>query len=157
MIIFLIIFMVLHLTKEYIVALFFLMLLRNNGGGLHCNHYITCLMVSFVFLCGSIFLAKYVTPTQNIIYLSVLICALISYHLVPITSANRPSATSDQVARSKRNTIIIIALFFMLICICPYNLYLSIGYWTIMLHIFQLIIAYYKKEVENNVRLGRKI
>lgn len=139
--IFLIIFALLNLTKEYIVALFFLMILRNNGGGLHCKHYLSCLMVSFVFLVGSIILALLIVPAPAFILISLLICLPIVYYLVPITSDNRPPATSEQVKKSKRNTSIILILFILLICICPNTIYLNIGYWTVILHIFQLIIA----------------
>lgn len=154
-IIFLLIFIFLNLTKEYIAALLYLMLLRNNGGGLHCKHYVSCLLVSFTFLFGSILLAMYVTPPQIFIYISILLSALIGYHLVPITSTNRPAATFEQVKKSKRTTTVIILLFFILLCICPHNTYIYIGYWTIILHIFQLIIAYSIKEVKKNVQLGR--
>lgn len=148
--IFFIIFMILGLLPEYFVALFTLITLRSNGGGLHFDHYISCLAVSFTFLYGSIFLSKYVLPPQGIIYVSVLLCVLIGYHLVPITSSNRPPATSIQIQRSKRNTVIIILLFFITMCTCPNISYIYICYWTVILHILQLIIAYLK-EVKRNV------
>lgn len=143
--IFLVIFSVLHLTKEYIAALFFLMLLRNNGGGLHYNHYISCLFVSFFFLFAAIFLALYVIPPQPIVYISTILCAISGYFLVPVTSKNRPPATPEQIKKSKRNTVIIIAVFFVLLFVMPNNTYIYIGYWTVLLHIFQLIIAHLVK------------
>lgn len=144
------IFIFLGLVPEYIVALITLIILRSNGGGLHFEHYLSCLTVSFIFIYSSILLSKYVTPPQNILYISILLCVLIGYHLVPITSSNRPPATYKQTQRSKRNTAIIILLFFIMICICPTTSYVYICYWTIILHILQLIIACLK-EVKKNV------
>lgn len=152
--IFLIVFILLGLTTEYIFALLYLMLLRNNGGGLHFKHYISCLLVSFIFLYGSISLAMYVTPAKPAMYISILLCSLLGYYLVPVTSSNRPAATLTQVKKSKRNTVVIISLFFLLICLCPHNTYIYVGYWTIILHILQLLVAHITKEVKRNVRLG---
>lgn len=155
--IFLLIFIYLKLFKEYLFALLFLMILRNNGGGLHFNNYISCLLVSFLFLYSSIHLTIYISLPQYIIQISILVCALIGYILVPITSNNRPSATLTQIKKSKRNTLFIIVSFFILVCICPNNIPILIGYWTIILHIEQLIIAYFIREVKKHVRLGRQI
>ncbi len=150
----LIIFIFLSLTKEYIIALLYLMLLRSNGGGLHCKHYISCLLLSFIFIYSSILLAIYGIPAKPYTYISILLCALLGYFLVPITSNNRPSATAIQIKRSKQNTLVIILLFLILLCLCSHNTYIYIGYWTIILHTLQLIIAQIMKEVNNNVRLG---
>jgi len=141
--IFLFIFMVLHLTKEYFTALLFLMVLRAHGGGLHFNHYISCLFVSFSFLFTAIILAITVTPSRFFLCIAVLICILPGYLLVPITSTNRPEATPEQVKRSKRNTLYILSVIFIMMCICPLTTYIYIGFWTVLLHIFQLMIAYF--------------
>lgn len=149
-ILFLIVYMFLNLTMEYFVALFYLMLLRNNGGGLHCKHYISCLLVSFTFISASIFLGIYAVLPPVLPYIITLLCSVVGYFLVPITSNNRPEATPEQTKMSKRNTVIIILLFLMLMCICPNHTYVNIGFWTILLHIIQLIVAYFTKEVKRN-------
>lgn len=139
--IFLVIFAFLGLIPEYIIALLALISLRGNGGGLHFNHYVSCLIVSFIFVYSSIFLSIHIMPPQMIIYISMLLCALIGYILVPITSTNRPPATSVQKRKSKRNTTLIILFYFILLCICPNATWSHICYWTVILHILQLIIA----------------
>lgn len=140
--IFLVVFALLGLIPEYIIALLALISLRSNGGGLHFNHYFSCLIISFIFVYSSIFLSIHIMPPQIIIYISMLLCALIGYILVPITSTNRPPATSVQKTKSKRNTTIIILFYFILLCICPNATWSLICYWTVILHILQLIIAY---------------
>ena len=148
--IFLVIFILLGLTKEYLFALLYLMILRNNGGGLHCKHYTSCLLVSFTFLYSSIMLAMHITPAKLVACTSIFLCGLLGYFLVPVTSSNRPAATTEQITKCKRNTVIIILIFFILICFCFYNTYILIGYWTVILHILQLIIAHITKEVTIN-------
>ena len=148
--VFFLIFMCLNLIPEYIIALFTLMVLRSNGGGLHFKHFISCLVVSFIFLYSSILLAKYIIPPKSILYTSILLCLPLGYALVPITSSNRPPATSEQIGKSKRNTAISILFLFILICLCSNMHHIYICYWTIILHILQLIIAHIK-EVKKNV------
>lgn len=148
--IFLVIFILFDLTTEYFFALLYLIILRNNGGGLHCNHYTSCLLVSFTFLYSSIMLAIHITPAKPVACTSILLCALFGCFLVPVISSNRPAVTPEQIAKCKRNTVIIILIFFILICLCPYNTYIFIGYWTVILHILQLIIAHITKEVTIN-------
>ena len=149
--IFLIVFALLELTPEYLIALFTLMSLRCFGGGLHFNHYVSCLGVSFAFLFSSIFLSAHIVPTQFIVCISMILCSLIGYVLVPVTSTNRPPATSEQIKKSKKCTVIIILFYFILVYICSNTTWAYICYWTVILHILQLIIAHAKKEVNKNV------
>lgn len=139
--IFLLIAICLHIVREYFVALFFLMVLRNNGGGLHFKHYISCLIVSFIFLYASIGLTFVFKPTRLIMVLLLLLCAFLGWQLVPITSDNRPPATPNQIKSSKLSTLLIILILCLVICVCPLNNYLYIGFWTTTLHIIQLLIA----------------
>lgn len=150
-VIFFLIFVSLKLTDEYIAALLALMLLRNNGGGLHFNHYTSCLLVSFTFLLGSILLAHHIIPTAYFMNITTGLCSLGGYFLAPITSTNRPEATPEQVRKSKKNSAIIITGFLLLANIVPHNTYIYIGYWTIILHILQLFIAKKIKEVKQHV------
>ena len=103
-----------------------------------------------IFLYSSIMLAMHITPAKLVACTSIFLCGLLGYFLVPVTSSNRPAATTEQITKCKRNTVIIILIFFILICFCFYNTYILIGYWTVILHILQLIIAHITKEVTIN-------
>lgn len=151
---FLIFFAFFGLIKEYLVGLLALMLLRVNGGGIHCKHYISCLFISFFALCSAIFPGIYIQPLPlPILIISLIVCTLIGYHLVPITSDSRPLPGREMIAKGKRRTLLIIICFLILICICPYNVYFNIAYWTIIIHVFQLIIAKMIKEVKKECEL----
>lgn len=149
-ILFLLIFGILNLVPEYLMALFILMLMRNNGGGIHCKHYISCFAVSLLVLIASIFIPKYINISTNIMIVLLIVCAFLGHTLVPIVSENRPAPTDQLIVRCKRTTFIIILLYCLLVCICPKNLYLDIGSWTIFIHIFQLLIAKFMKGGHTN-------
>jgi len=134
----------LHIVKEYFAALFYLMILRNNGGGLHFKHYARCLIVSFGFLFASIGLAFHFKPHRCVMIVALLLCTILGQKLVPVTSTNRPAPTEEQIRNSKRSTVLIILSITLIICTCPLNLYVYIGFWTTVLHIIQLFIAHMK-------------
>lgn len=135
----------LGLVKEFLVALLLLMMLRSTGGGLHLNHYLSCLFTSFLFLYGSIFLALYIQPAKIIVCACMIFFAIVAYNLVPVTSKNRPEATDIQIRKCKRNTLIIISFLSILMCACSENIYFYICFWTVSLHIFQLFIAHLRR------------
>lgn len=101
--IFFIFFSLLGLIPEYLIALLSLMLLRSNGGGLHYKHYISCLSVSFLFLCGSITLATYITPPTILACFTSLLCSLIGYWLVPITGLPKTVGLSFRMYKRSDN------------------------------------------------------
>lgn len=154
--IFFIIFSLVGLLPEYIIALFALSSLRSNGGGLHFNHYTTCLIVSFLFIFSSIYLAITFRPSQAFISISILVCIIIAYLLVPITSTNRPPATDIQVRKSKRNTTVMLLLYLTLLFFFSNTTGGLICYWTIILHILQLIIAYVNYEFSIKGTVSKK-
>lgn len=144
-ILFFFIFGCMNQMKEFWMALLVLMLLRNNGGGLHCKHYISCFAVSFLVLLGSILIPQYIKLPVKIAAALLVLCAFLGYSLVPIVSESRPEPSPEMVIKSKRITFVIILTFVLLICISPENLYLNIGVWTIFIHIIQLFIAKFTK------------
>lgn len=130
-----------QLFGEFVAALFFLLLLRTNGGGLHCKHYVSCFLLSFLMLSGSIFLAINITVPFLLSVFIILISTIIGYWLVPITSSNRPPATNALIKKSKQRTLFILIGFLIVMFILPNCPYIHIGFWTITLHISQLLTA----------------
>lgn len=140
-ILFFIIFACFDLLFQYMSALLVLMLVRCNGGGLHCRHYTTCLLLSLIVLCSCIFCGIYIPLDKFIAVPVLLICCILGYICVPIVSANRPSPGEKLIEQSKIRTARIILFYCFLICICPYSQYFNIGTWTIIIHILQLLFA----------------
>ena len=139
--IFLVIFILMDLTMEYLTALIALMLLRSQGGGLHLQRYMTCLAVSFAFLYTAILLALHVTPSVFFMLGTVGLAIPICRWLVPIPSASRPSATAEQILRSRNATTLLLLASFLPICLAPQTSWTGIIYWTILLHTLQLLLA----------------
>lgn len=140
-ILFFIIFASFGVTVQYITALVVLMMVRCNGGGLHCKHYISCFLLSLFVLAACIFCGMHLPIYKFLALPALIICSLLGYLSVPIVSSNRPEPDEKLIQQSKKRTAGIILIYCLLICICPYNQYLNIGTWTIIIHILQLLIA----------------
>lgn len=139
--IFLIIFIVMDLAMEYLTALIAMMLFRSQGGGLHLKRYMTCLAVSFAFLYAAILLALHHTPSVLFMLGTVGAAIPVCRRLVPIPSASRPSATAEQIHRSRNATTLLLFAAFLPICLAPQASWTGILYWTILLHTLQLLLA----------------
>lgn len=141
LILFSVIFSRLQLTKEYLFALFFLILLRTNGGGLHCKRYISCFLLSLSILALNIHLATHFSLHILCSLLCLCSCLSLCITLVPITSKKRPKPSLHVRKRCKLRTGILIFIFSTLYFLLPANLFLSTGFWAILLHTIQLLIA----------------
>lgn len=141
LILFSLIFDLLSLFKEYLIALLILLVLRTNGGGLHCKKYRSCFLLSFSMILGNIVLAHYFAPTLKVLCIVLLICLPVMMVLVPITSAYRPNLSTKIVKKSKIITFIFILFFILCSCTIAPDILRNIGFWTIIMHTGQLILA----------------
>lgn len=128
-------------VKEFLFAALISIPLRTHSGGLHFKHYLSCFLFSFGYFTLLIYgLSTIQLPT----YLSVplmLLCAFINFRLSPILSASRPPLPAAEIHSLKQKTFIL-TIYCTLIVILFYQTTLtSVGYWTILLHSMQLIIA----------------
>ena len=139
--IYFVIFHFLGLTKEFFAALIFMAVLRTSGGGLHFKHYLSCLFASFLLLGLAMLGGMYILLPFPVMLILSLGCLIAAYMLVPIQAPTRPDATEQLIQSSKRHTAIKILLIIALICIRPKNLYVNIGFWTLVIHVVQLAIA----------------
>lgn len=150
-ILFFIIFSSFGVTVQYITALVVLMMVRCNGGGLHCKHYISCFLLSLFVLYSCIYCGMYL-PIHKFVAIPILVaCSLLGYLSVPIVSSNRPEPDDTLIQKSKKRTVSSILIYCLLICICPYNQYLNIGTWTIIIHILQLLFAKFLQRRDTRV------
>lgn len=139
--IFSLLFLKLELFPEFLTALLLLMVLRMNGGGIHCKHYLSCFLLSLVVLAGSIFLAGNISVPTVFMQFAALAYVPAGALLVPAVSVHRPKPSKALIQRCKRNTVVILSMYFLLVCFAPINLYLQIGFWVISFHIVQLFAA----------------
>lgn len=85
-------------------------------------------------------------PTYEITLLILCICIVINCKIGPITSDSRPMLTEAKI-QNGRFHIFIATLYEALLTLLFYESALApIGFWTIVLHSIQLVIANYKKK-----------
>lgn len=149
-ILFTIIFACLDMTVQYITALLVLMMVRCNGGGLHCKRYLSCFLLSLFVLATCVFFGIHLPIYKFLALPALVICSLLGYLSAPIVSSNRPEPDEELIQQSKKRTAGIILIYCLLICICSYNQYLNIGTWTIIIHILQLLFAKLLQSPANN-------
>ena len=130
----------------FLVSSTLLILLRLNGGGYHCKHYITCLLLTaFVTSAAIIFLPLIYIPNYSIVLILLTICLFITYYIGPVPSPFRPEPDTLIIKQCNNKSFITIFLFIIIVSIFNSNIairpYLIVGFWTIILHTLQLIIA----------------
>ena len=140
--IFSIVFSILGLSREFWAALFFMMLYRTSSGGLHCKTYLSCLSLSFLILLSGILLGIYIHINPAFKIPMTLAMAAVGYFLSPVQAPTRPPLEDRLVMRARQRTFMAIMVFFVLLCITPTRRYTNIGFWLLVLHDVQLIIAY---------------
>ena len=130
----------------FVTASILLIFLRLNSGGYHCKHYTTCLLLTAVVLSSAILLLPLISIPNFSIILSVLtLCLFITYHLGPVPSPFRPEPDDVKLRRCNNNCFLTIFFFIIIVSIFNSNAiirpYLIVGFWTVILHTLQLIIA----------------
>lgn len=127
---------------DYIAAVIVLFLARTPTGGIHFKKYISCLTFTAAFFIMSIIILPTIKIDTIIMLLLLLICIIITNYIGPIVSCYRELPSGMLIRRSKRNITIIIFIYSILVFIIPYNHYISIGFWVIILQTLQLMFAY---------------
>lgn len=126
----------------YIFALFVMIVLRSLMGGLHFYTYLNCLLASAIYLGLAIYVLPHIPIVLNLQIILLLFSILICNHIGPITSKYRPESCKRYFTQYKRLATVFILLYTLILYIMPRNNpYLCVGFWVIMLHSLQLIIA----------------
>ncbi len=125
----------------YFFALFIMVFLRSSTGGLHFYTYAGCLITSILYMFLTLIALPYITVNKSIQILLLLSCILCCYIIGPITSRYRPK-TSEQCREHRRNVTCLFIFFYSLaLYIIPKNPFMITGFWVIILHSLQLILA----------------
>lgn len=146
LLLFLLFFGCIHQLDGFFYSLIILLPLRIISGGLHFKHYTSCLLFSFgYFYLVNVLLMPFKLPLSiSIILLS--LCAVINYKIGPITSNSRPQLKSKEIKKGKFN-IFMVTCYELILTILFFDTALSaVGFWTIVLHTLQLIIARFRKK-----------
>lgn len=134
---------------ELIIALTVLFPLRIFCGGIHCKHYWSCFLTTFVFILLCTTLPKWYYPGTTAAMIILFACMLLHYYYAPVTSIYRPALSQKNINISKFKSFVYILFSICLVFLVEMNAYVAIGFWTIVLQTLQLVIGYYlRKDVK---------
>lgn len=125
----------------YAIAVIIMFFLRTATGGLHCKTYITCLLGSFTYLFLAIVVLPFIPVNKIIQLVSLFICMICSYYIGPVTSTVHVPLRDGLVKRVKVQAFLFIFFYIILTYIVPENLYITVGFWVIILNTLQLVVA----------------
>jgi len=134
-----------HFTL-YLFALFVMLFLRCSMGGLHFYTYAGCLATSILYLWLAVYILPLI-PVETYLRLCLLLVSIfICNYIGPIISKYRPEVCKERISKCKRFVTLFIFLYALIMYIIPDNSYLYVGFWVIILHSLQLIIAKIRKK-----------
>lgn len=126
---------------EYFFALFVMLFLRCTTGGIHFYTYWGCLLMSISYVGSSILVLPWI-PLVLPIKVAFLIGAMNTCFIIgPIASKYRPEAPQKQITRFRILSSGFILLYTIVMTIFPQVAILNIGFWVIIMHSLQLIVA----------------
>lgn len=136
----------------YFFALFITLILRCSMGGIHFYSYIGCFLMSLLYLWLGIRMLPHIPLPLNIQLPVLFACMFICYRIGPITSKYRQPYSMRYIQRCKRISSSFIFLYLLILYIMPESEYLSVGFWVVVLHSLQLLLAkFIKKGNEQNI------
>lgn len=130
---------------QYLWCMLIFALLRRYSGGLHCNTYLSCLLVTFLYMVSCIMILPLYTPPR-LMQLALMVAAIvIMYKTAPVPSQYHAELSSQQTFRYRTFLLTIVFSYFIALFIIPSNQYILCGFWVIIIHSIQLLIAYIKE------------
>lgn len=134
--------------KIYFFLLFMMCLLRSVSGGIHFYTYKSCLIASTVYMGTVITVLPHITIPRFVQLFLLLACIFICYSTAPVLSKYRTQFSEKSLYYCRNITCLIIFIYTLLMYIIPENPYTIAGFWMIILHSFQLIVAKIQKKGE---------
>lgn len=125
----------------YFFGLFVMLFLRYSTGGLHFYTYAGCLITSILYITLSILVLPRISLPVYVQLLLLLPCIVVCYRIGPIVSKYRPTPTPQLFVRGRNTTCTFIFIYSLALYIIPAKHLITVGFWTIILHSLQLIVA----------------
>ena len=140
--------------KEFFVGIIFLVTIRCNCGGLHMEHFTTCLLFTLVFMSlAVIILPTYVSISYVLKIFALVVCIAVTFIIGPIASKKRPPAPPEMLRRFRNITIGLLVMDSIIILLLKTNPYADICFWIIVLQTIQLVGAKLAQKGENNEKV----
>lgn len=140
----------------YAVVMITLLLLRSYSGGLHFHTYMGCLIATTCYFSLAILILPQITVPFSVKMLCLVFCMILCDRVGPVTSEYRPPLAPDRITHFRNITITLIFLFIVIFCLIPEHPYTTIGFWVIILHSLQLVIAKLQAQKRNLSKGGNE-
>lgn len=151
LILFVAFFAVIHKLSSFIFAFLIFYPIRQISGGLHYKHYFSCLVFSFVYMVLVVTVLAPLTLNLAAVVPILAVCATVVYAIGSIRPPSRPALNQQEFAEQRRKALNIVCYESVLIVLFFDSRLASAGYWTIILHTLQLVMAFIiKKGGERN-------
>lgn len=132
----------------YIFALIIMLCLRCTTGGLHFYTYLSCLVASTIYLWLAVVLLPNFILSKTLRLASLFFSLLICYYYSPVPSKYRPEYPQSLITRCHSIVCSFIFIYTLILYILPENQYLTVGFWVVILHSLQLLVAKIQKKGE---------
>ena len=130
----------------YFFALLVMLVLRCSTGGIHFYTYVGCLTTSIIFLWAGIILLPNIPVPLPVKLILLLLCIISCYYVGPVPSKYRPPYSSMFIRKCKWTISTFIFLYTIVLYVVPESSYINAGFWIIILHSLQLLVAKYTRK-----------
>ena len=130
----------------YLFALFVMLFLRCSTGGLHFYTYTGCLLTSVIYIALSLLILPHILLPGCIQLLLLLLCIIACYCIGPVVSKYRSTPEPQLFIRGRNTTCAFIFIYALTLYIMPANHLMTVGFWIIILHSLQLLVAKIRKK-----------
>ncbi|MDE6914305.1 MAG: accessory gene regulator B family protein [Lachnospiraceae bacterium] len=134
--------------KMYLFLLFLMCLLRSFSGGIHFYTYRSCLAGSVTYMWIALYALPHIALPKYIQLSLLLVCVITCYYVGPVLSKYRTNFPQKRLYYCRNVTCLIIGTYAFIMCVIPENPYIILGFWMIILHSLQLIVAKIRKKGE---------
>ncbi len=151
LILFVAFFTAIHKLNSFVYAFLIFYPIRQISGGLHFKRYFSCLAFSFVYMYLIVAILAPLKLELAAVVPILAACAAVIYMIGPIRPPSRPALSKPEFEEHRRKALCIVCYEIVFIILFFDSQIASAGYWAIILHTLQLIIAYMiKKGGEKN-------
>lgn len=130
-----------HRGAACLLDLFLLAGLRSNHGGIHLKHYWSCFAMSFAVLIFSFAMPMLVTLQKPAMLAALLLCMFINYLIGPLRSKQCHVKDTSIFKKNQIRTFAIVLIYLISLYLLPASYTLVTGFWIIITHSAQLIVA----------------
>lgn len=130
----------------YVWAIFIFLFLRRYSGGYHCKTYISCFLLSFIYMYSAVILLPNI-PMNRIAYLFIFFISILLINAFsPMPSIYHQKLNRHQIITYRLYINIFLIICMILVLKFPKNHFLIISFWEIIMHTLQLSIEFFKRK-----------